>query len=428
MVINWSPWVGLISLGALMLFTALNLALRSPARARLGEQFEKRGRETAFEVFALRRSQYILATAILRAATVIALFVAILDYVGVFDAEAQLWQTLAASGAAWLLVLIVGVAIPSAWAKYAGDQLIIATLPLLEAARLGCYPLIIVLELFDPFVRRLAGVPVRDAAYFAQEFEQEILNAVSEGERHGAVDEEEAEMIESVIELGDRTVEEIMTPRTDIVALPRDADLATVLDTIRQKGHSRVPVFDETIDHVLGVLYAKDLLRRDESRPFQLTTVMREALFIPESKPVRELLREFQQKRVHIAVVLDEYGGTAGLVTIEDILEELVGDITDEYDTSKPAELVQVDEHTAEVDARMRVDELNDELDIELPDEEDFETIGGFVFSKLGRIPSVGEKVEHDNVTVRVIAADARRILRVRLEISPAEQANQVAG
>lgn len=427
-MINWSPWVGLISLGALMLFTALNLALRSPARARLGEQFEKRGRETAFEVFALRRSQYILATAILRAATVIALFVAILDYVGVFDAEAQLWQTLAASGAAWLLVLIVGVAIPSAWAKYAGDQLIIATLPLLEAARLGCYPLIIVLELFDPFVRRLAGVPVRDAAYFAQEFEQEILNAVSEGERHGAVDEEEAEMIESVIELGDRTVEEIMTPRTDIVALPRDADLATVLDTIRQKGHSRVPVFDETIDHVLGVLYAKDLLRRDESRPFQLTTVMREALFIPESKPVRELLREFQQKRVHIAVVLDEYGGTAGLVTIEDILEELVGDITDEYDTSKPAELVQVDEHTAEVDARMRVDELNDELDIELPDEEDFETIGGFVFSKLGRIPSVGEKVEHDNVTVRVIAADARRILRVRLEISPAEQANQVAG
>jgi putative hemolysin len=212
-----------------------------------------------------------------------------------------------------------------------------------------------------------------------------------------------------------------------MVALPQDADLNTVIDTIRKKGHSRIPVYDDTIDHILGVIYAKDLLRRDESRPFALQEVMREALFIPESKPVRELLREFQQKRVHIAVVLDEYGGTAGLVTIEDILEELVGDITDEYDTTQSMELTVLDEHTAEADARMRVDEINGELDIELPDEEDFETIGGFVFSRLGRVPAVGEFVEHENVTVRVVAADARRILRVRLEIAPAPQTNAAA-
>lgn len=426
-VISWAIWLGLVSLAGLMGFTTLNLALRSPARARLAEQFEKLGRESAFEVFASRRSQYMLATAILRAATVIALFVAVLEYVGVFHAEARLWKTLTASAAAWVLVLTMGVAIPSAWAKYAGDQLIVRSVPLLELTRLLTYPLIVVLELFDPFVRRLAGVPVRDAAYYAQEFEQEILNAVSEGERHGAVDEEEAEMIESVIELSDRTVEEIMTPRTDIVALPKDAELAAVIDAIRKKGHSRIPVYDDTIDHVLGVLYAKDLLRRDESRPFALTEVMRETLFIPESKSVRELLREFQQKRVHIAVVLDEYGGTAGLVTIEDILEELVGDITDEYDTSKSMELMILNEHAAEADARMRIDEINGELDIELPDEEDYETIGGFVFSRLGRVPAVGEFAEHGNVTVRVIAADARRILRVRLEIAPAPQTNPAA-
>ena len=312
-----------------------------------------------------------------------------------------------------------GVAIPTAWAKYAGDWLILRTIPFLGVVRVLCYPAIVALRVFDPLVRRLAGAPVRDEKSFADELEQEILSVVSEGERHGAVDEEEKEMIESVIELGDTRVEEIMTPRTDVVAIPKDAVLDDVLDTVREKGHSRIPVFDDTIDTICGVLYAKDLLRRSADAPFRLSDVTREVLFIPESKLVRDLLREFQARKVHIAVVLDEYGGTAGLVTIEDILEELVGEITDEYDTEEPAELERIDEQTTEVDARMRIDELNDELDVELPEDEDYETIGGFVFSTLGKIPMVGETCEHENVAIQVIGAESRRITRLRLTVTP---------
>jgi CBS domain containing-hemolysin-like protein len=265
---------------------------------------------------------------------------------------------------------------------------------------------------------------VRDAKSYADELEQQILEMVSEGELHGAVDEEEKEMIESVIELTDTRVEEIMTPRTDVVAIPRDASLDEVLGTVRAKGHSRIPVYDDTIDTILGVLYAKDLLLRDERVPFDLSAIMRKVLFIPESKLVRELLREFQEQKLHIAVVLDEYGGTAGLVTIEDILEELVGEIRDEYDPTAPAELKLIDEGTAEVDARMRIDDLNDQLDIELPEDEDYETIGGFVFSRMGKIPKVGERYEHDNVAIQVIAAEARRIIRLRLSVAPQSPRN----
>ena len=247
-------------------------------------------------------------------------------------------------------------------------------------------------------------------------------DVVSEGERHGAVDEEEKEMIESVIELTDTHVEEIMTPRTDVVALAKDADLGTVLSTIRAKGHSRIPVYDGTIDTILGVLYAKDLLQLEDGTPFDLTAVMRKVLFIPESKLVRELLHEFQERKVHIAVVLDEYGGTTGLVSIEDILEELVGEIRDEFDPTAPVELKRIDDHTVEVDARMRIDELNDDLKIELPEDEDYETLGGFVFSRMGRIPKVGEHCAHNNINIEVIAAEPRRVTRLRLNIaSPSE-------
>jgi CBS domain containing-hemolysin-like protein len=271
-------------------------------------------------------------------------------------------------------------------------------------------------------------VPVRDAQSYADELEQEILDAISEGERHGAVDEEEKEMIESVIELTDTRVEEIMTPRTDVVAVPTDADLDVVLAAIRRKGHSRIPVYDKTIDTILGMLYAKDLLQRDRDTRFDVTAIMRKALFIPESKFVRELLREFQAQKVHIAVVLDEYGGTAGLVTIEDILEELVGEIRDEYDPTAPAELRRIDDSTVEVDARMRIDDLNDQLDIQLPENEDYETVGGFVFSRLGKIPTVGERWEHDNIGIQVVAAEPRRITRLRLKVTHTKANDHAAG
>jgi CBS domain containing-hemolysin-like protein len=419
---DWAIVVGLLAVVGLTLFSTLNLALRLPSHVRIAEQFEKAERSDLFEPFVAVRPQYLLATAVLRSvATLTVLFIALVVVEQSTSARRAI-DTAAACVAALALVLVFGVAIPNAWAKYAGQWLIVRVLPLLSLIRFLCYPVIVILELFDPFVRRLAGVPVRNARSYADELEQEILDVVSEGERHGAVDEEEKEMIESVIELTDTRVEEIMTPRTEIVALPKGADFETVLATIRAKGHSRIPVYDTTIDTILGVLYAKDLLLRDESEPFELTGVMRKVLFIPESKPVRQLLREFQAQKVHIAAVLDEYGGTAGLVTIEDILEELVGEIRDEYDPTAPAELKRIDERTVEVDARMRIDDLNDELDVELPEDGDYETIGGFVFSRMGKIPKVGERCNQGKVAIVVIASEPRRITRLRLTIVRAGQ------
>ncbi len=425
---GWGIGVGFAATIALMIFSALNLALRMPSRMRLGEQFEARQRGGDFERFVAIRPQYLLATAVLRSFFTLVLLFSALKCVDSPDSASGNAATAVACALALALVLIFGVAIPNAWARYTGEWLIVRTLPLLSAVRLICYPIIVVLEVFDPLVRRLAGVPIRDAQSYADELEREILNVVSEGERHGAVDEEEKEMIESVIELTDKRVEEIMTPRTDVVALPKEADRDDALQTIRAKGHSRIPVYEETIDTVLGVLYAKDLLRQSEDTPFSLTSVMRDVYFIPESKLVRDLLREFQARKLHMAIVLDEYGGTAGLVSIEDILEELVGEIVDEYETATPAELVRIDEHTAEVDARMRIDDLNDELNLELPEDEDFETIGGFVFSAMGRIPKVGERCEHENIDIQVIAAESRRILRLRLNIASTADKNRVQG
>ncbi len=419
---GWVIWIGLLVLVALTLFSTLNLALRLPSRARIAEQFDRTGRGDIFEAFITVRPQYLLATAVLRSMATLALLLIALKIMDVSDSSGRVMDIVIAGVGSLALVLVFGVAIPNAWAKYAGDPLIVHVQPLLRGVRFVCYPVIVVLGLFDPLVRRLAGVPVLDAKSYADELEQEILDAVSEGERLGAMDEEEKEMIESVIEFTDTDVEKIMTPRTAMVAIPKDANLDTVLETIRVKGHSRIPIYDRTIDTILGILYAKDLLQRDQDAAFDLTAIMRKALFIPESKPVRELLHEFQEQKVHIALVLDEYGGTAGLVTIEDILEELVGEIRDEYDSTAPAELTRIDDHTAEIDARMRIDELNDQLSIELPKSEDYETIGGFVFSRMGRIPKVGERCDNDNIAIEVIAAEPRRIKRLRLTIVPAPE------
>ena len=414
---DWVIWVGLLAIVLLTLFSTLNLALRLPSRRRIGEQFRSSGRSEQLESFVAVRPQYMLATAILRTITMLALLLVALECARPESGLIAIVDSAVACVIAWVMVLVFGVAIPNAWAKYTGELLIVRLQPLLAVVRFLCLPLIKPMELFDPLVRRLAGVPIKDAQSFADELEQEILDAVSEGELHGAVDEQEKEMIESVIELSDTRVEEIMTPRTDVVAVPKDADFDAVLTAIRKKGHSRIPVFDATIDTVLGVLYAKDLLQRDSDAAFDVTQIMRKALFIPETKLVRDLLREFQATKVHMAIVLDEYGGTAGLVTIEDILEELVGDISDEYDPTAPAELKRIDKDTVEVDARMRIDDLNDQLNISLPEDEDYETIGGFVFSRLGKIPGVGEQCEHDNVGIQVVAAEPRRIRRLRLKV-----------
>jgi len=426
LVIDWTVWVGVLSILGLLLSSTLNVALRSPSRSRIADQLERLGGPEALKGFITRRYDYTMTTAIWRSAAVAVMFIAVLCGGEGGMANRRFSGAAAACAVVWGILLIFGVAIPHAWAKYAGESMIVRFSWLLSAGRVVSLPLIAVLALFDPLVRRLAGVPVQDARSYADELEEEILSAVTEGELHGAVDREEKQMIESVIELGDQRVDEIMTPRTEIIAVAVEADLDTVLETIAAHGHSRIPVYESTIDTILGVLYAKDLLRREDVQRFDPRRVMRKALFIPESKPVRELLREFQKQKLHIAVVLDEYGGTAGLVTIEDIVEEVVGDIADEHEQPEPEPIKQIDEFTYEVDARVRIDDLNERLRIEVPEHPDYETVGGYVFSTLGKIPKVGERCERGSFSLQVIGAEPRRVTRVLLTIIPQPEPKQV--
>ena len=254
--------------------------------------------------------------------------------------------------------------------------------------------------------------------------EEEIQELMNAGEEEGLINEEENEMIRSIFALRDTVVREIMVPRTDMASISVDATFRDVLNSIIECGHSRIPVFDGTIDNVIGLVYAKDLLKywgMDESAVV-LRKILRAPYFIPETKNLEELLHEFKKKRIHIAIVIDEYGGTSGLVTIEDLLEQIVGDIQDEYDLEEEW-LVEGDDGAAVVDARLPIEELEEHFGIEI-EREKFDTVGGLIFHLTGRIPSEGEEVETGPIRLTVLEADARKIKKVRIT-KPLEKAEE---
>lgn len=245
--------------------------------------------------------------------------------------------------------------------------------------------------------------------------EEEIQDLMNAGEEEGLINEEENEMIQSIFALGDTVVREIMVPRTDMAYVTVDANVREVLNSIIACGHSRIPVFDGSIDNIVGLIYAKDLLKywgMDESAVV-LKNILRPPYFIPESKNLEELLHEFKKKRIHIAIVIDEYGGTSGLVTIEDLLEQIVGDIQDEYDLEEDW-LVEAADGAVVVDGRLPIEELEEHFGIEI-ERDKFDTVGGLIFHLTGRIPAVGEEVENGAIRLTVLEADERRISKVRI-------------
>jgi CBS domain containing-hemolysin-like protein len=241
---------------------------------------------------------------------------------------------------------------------------------------------------------------------------QEIIDA---GEEEGLINEEENEMIRSIFEMKNRVVREIMVPRTDMAAVSLDAPLGEVLDTINRCGHSRIPVYEGTVDNITGLLYAKDLLREwgKDASDVQLAQLMRVPFFIPETKNFEELLQDFKRKRVHIAIVMDEYGGTSGLITIEDILEQIVGDIQDEYDIEEEW-LVEQPDGAVIVDARLPIEELEERFGIQV-ERDKFDTVAGLIFHLIGRIPEMGEEVVNSPLLMTILEADQRKIRKVRI-------------
>jgi len=243
--------------------------------------------------------------------------------------------------------------------------------------------------------------------------EEEIRHLVDVAEEEEEIEEEERTLIHSVFEFGDTVVREVMVPRPDMIAIPSSWTIDEALEKIIEVGYSRIPIYEGDTDNIIGLLYAKDLLKRihEGKKTVKLSSLGRAPTFVPEQKKVSELLREMQDQRVHMAIVVDEYGGTAGLVTIEDLIEEIVGEIVDEYDKEEP--LVEpIDENTIRVDAKMPIDEVNEMLSVELPHEE-WDTVGGLVFALTGRVPTPGEKVRYDSVEFTTERVTGRRIQKV---------------
>jgi putative hemolysin len=248
--------------------------------------------------------------------------------------------------------------------------------------------------------------------------EEEIKMMVDAGQEGGAIENEEKEMIYSIFQFGDTLAREVMIPRIDVVALEINTPLKEALNTIVEAGHSRIPVYEESIDHIRGLLYAKDLLMlwRNGETDRLIKDFLRPAHFVPESKKADDLLADLQQRKIHLAVVVDEYGGTAGLVTLEDLIEEIVGEIRDEYDFNEEEIYQKIGENEYIFDAGIDLDDLNRLLDANLSTE-DSDTLGGYIFSKLGEVPVKGEKIEiaEEHLLLEVLSVDDRRLRKIRL-------------
>jgi CBS domain containing-hemolysin-like protein len=257
--------------------------------------------------------------------------------------------------------------------------------------------------------------------------EDEIKAMVDEAERDDVIEEEEREMIHSVFEFGDTILREVMVPRPDMVAVPLQTSLQEVLELILRSGFSRIPVYDGTIDEVVGLAYAKDVLRRlhDGQADKPLADILRQAPFMPESMRAAECLREMRRNKSHMVIVIDEYGGTSGLVTLEDLLEEIVGEITDEYDREEP-NVEPLPDGDYRVNARLGIDEVNELLDVELPSTE-WDSIGGLLFNLVGGVPREGQEVEFQGLRLRAERVQGRRIGRVRIHrLSPPEEPEDI--
>ena len=262
-----------------------------------------------------------------------------------------------------------------------------------------------------------SGRPERPAAPQEQaaDDQSETAHAYLEaGEEQGLIEGDERRLLQSIVDFGGTLVREVMTPRPDIVAIQSDATVAQLRALFREQEYSRFPVFKENLDNILGVIRVKDLLQLDDPASEQaIMPLARPATFVPETKRVPELLKEFQRRQVQMAIVVDEYGGTAGLVTIEDLLEEIVGEIRDEDDVESDP-IVDEGNGSYVFSAKVSFDELRDRLDLEI-ESEGFETVGGYVLSRVGRVPAVGETLEVDGMSVEVLEAERRRIHKVRI-------------
>ena len=326
------------------------------------------------------------------------------------------WMALAATMAGALLALMVLEAVPRLLVAQNPERWGLRLVPAIRAFRLLFGLPARLLDFATSVVFRLRG---RKEEQDPSDEEEELLRLVELHEGNGGVENGELAMIRRIAHMVDRAVREIMVPRIDMVAVQSDATVETVLRLVMEHGYSRIPIYEENVDNIVGVVYAKDLLKclADGRRPDTVQEIARPPYFIPEGKHIDELLAELREHKVHMAIVVDEYGGTAGLATIEDVLEEIVGEIQDEYDREEVT-IERLTESEAILDARVSLDALNELFDLHI-EGEDFDTVGGFVYHQLGRMPTPGDEVHADGLSLRVLSILGRRIKKVRVTKEP---------
>ena len=321
-----------------------------------------------------------------------------------------------------LFTIVFGELVPKQIGLAHAERVAFSTARLMEFLGTVFGPLVSALTLVTRYVSRLfrADVPAEERIS-----SEELRLIIEQGGEQGILEAEEEQMIHAVIELGEQRVHEVMVPRIAMVSLPVDATINDAIDTIVAEGHSRIPAFETTIDEIIGIVYAKDLLpflKQAAPEPPPLRTLLRPPVFVPESMTVDDLLHELQRRKVHIAIVLDEYGGTAGLVTIEDLIEEIVGEIQDEYDAEEPM-IERLSDDEARVDGRAAVDDLTEMFETQVPleDEDEYDTVGGLIYHRIGGVPKPGDQVSVDGLTLTVESTDGRRVSKVLVVRTRAE-------
>jgi putative hemolysin len=346
---------------------------------------------------------------------------------GVGSSTADLIALLVVTAIVSLFTIVFGELVPKALAFGYAERLAFFFAGPIDFLGRVLAPLVWFLTTVTNAIARLFGITDSQGEKLTAE---ELMIIVERGEKEGVIEAEEQQMIGAVLELGDLRVHEVMVPRIDIKALPEDAPDDQVVDAIVSAGHSRIPVYQESIDNVIGVLYAKDLLPvLAKGQKLDVRSLLRTPLFVPESISVDDLLHMLQRRKVHIAIVLDEYGGTAGLVTIEDLLEEIVGEIQDEYDVEEPM-VEKISDDEARLDGRASIDDLGETFGVELDgaDSEQYDTVGGLVYHEIGGVPQVGDTVEVGGLTLTVESTDGRRVGKVLVVKRPeAREQNEEA-
>ena len=388
-------------------------------RGRRGRRAGSVGRRSAHYLAAIQVSEFLIVFAYsgIAAAFIAPRMSALLAFFFGIDASNLLSDvtavivTVAVFG---LIAVLLGLFVPRAIAaRHAQGVLLVLVWPL-EVVTYITRPLVSVLFFLTQIIVRPFGGDARAGTLVTEE---EIRALVETGQAQGVLEPKEREMISSIFELGDKPVREVMVPRTDIVAIDAAMPPEEVLALVTRVGHSRVPVFEGSADDIIGVVYVKDIFRKlaRNERDFDLRALLRPAHFVPETKKADDLLREMQRNKVHLAIVVDEYGGTAGLVTIEDLVEEIVGEIRDEYDVEQEMVLL-VSESEAVMDARIPFEDVREMFQLNIDPTEDYDTLGGFVTNRLGRFPRAGESVDAAGVRFTVESVEGRRIRRVRAQ------------